>query len=234
MKKATLVIISLIMIYIGSSQDITTKWGNGYKLTSSDGEHSLKFGGRIMYDYATWNTGDETYSGTEFRRVRFFNSGKVSGNIKYKLQLDFAGGDVSFKDVYMEAALPYVGNLKVGHFKEPFRLEALTSSKYMTFMERGLPIAFSPERNVGFMLHDSFMDDKLSIQAGLFKEAEKVFPKLNPTERQTIKPGPAVDATASISLISILLSSIAFWTIKSIFSMWDLAASSGTTPPNSL
>ena len=55
-----------------------------------------------------------------------------------------------------------------------------------------------------------------------------------PTERQTIKPGPAVDATASISLISILLSSIAFWTIKSIFSMWDLAASSGTTPPNSL
>ena len=61
------------------SQDFTTKWGNGYKLTSSDGEHSLKFGGRIMYDYATWNNNDTTYSGTEFRRVRFFNSGKVYG-----------------------------------------------------------------------------------------------------------------------------------------------------------
>ena len=36
---------------------------------------------------------------------------------------------------------------------------------------------------------------------GLFKEAAKAFPKLNPTERQTIKPGPAVDAIASISLI---------------------------------
>jgi len=171
MKKVTLVIISLIMISIGSSQDFTTKWSNGYKLSSFDGEHSLKFGGRIMYDYATWNTGDETYSGTEFRRVRLFNSGKVYGNIKYKVQFDFAGGGVSFKDVYMETALPYVGNLKVGHFKEPFRLEALTSSKYMTFMERGLPIAFSPERNVGIMLHDSFMDDKLSLQAGLFREA---------------------------------------------------------------
>ena len=34
---------------------------------------------------------------------------------------------------------------------------------------------------------------------GLFKEAAKAFPKLNPTERQTIKPGPAVDAIASIS-----------------------------------
>ena len=176
MKKPTFVIISLIMICIGSSQDFTTKWVNGYKLTSSDGEHSLKFGGRIMYDYATWNTGNETQAGTEFRRVRFFNSGKVYGNIKYKLQLDFAGGGVSFKDVYIEAALPYVGNFKVGHFKEPFRLEVLTSSKYITFMERGLPIAFSPERNVGFMLHNSFMDDKLSVQAGLFREAEKDSP----------------------------------------------------------
>jgi len=176
MKKATLIIVSLLMIVFGSSQDFTTQWDNGYKLTSSDGEHSLKFGGRIMYDYATWNTGDETYSGTEFRRVRFFNSGKLYGNINYKVQFDFAGGGVSLKDIYMEAPLPYIGNLKVGHFKEPFRLEALISSKYITFMERGLPIAFSPERNVGFMLHNSFMDDKLSIQAGLFREAEQESP----------------------------------------------------------
>lgn len=171
MKKILLFTISLLMLSIGNSQDFTTKWGNGYKLSSSDGMHSLKFGGRIMSDYAIWNNGNETFSGTEFRRIRFFNSGKVYDNVKYKLQLDFAGGDVSIKDVYMEVAMPYAGNVKVGHFKEPFRLEALTSSKYITFMERALPIAFSPERNVGVMLHDSFLDDKLSIQAGLFREA---------------------------------------------------------------
>ena len=171
MKKILLFTISLLILSIGNSQDFTTKWGNGYKLSSSDGMHSLKFGGRIMSDYAIWNNGDETFSGTEFRRIRFFNSGKVYDNVKYKLQLDFAGGDISIKDVYMEVAMPYAGNVKVGHFKEPFRLEALTSSKYITFMERALPIAFSPERNVGLMLHDSFLDDKLSIQAGLFREA---------------------------------------------------------------
>ena len=184
---------SLLMLSIGNSQDFTTKWGNGYKLSSSDGEHSLKFGGRIMSDYAIWNNGDETFSGTEFRRVRFFNSGKVYGNVKYKLQLDFAGGGVSFKDVYMEVAMPYAGNVKVGHFKEPFRLEALTSSKYITFMERALPIAFSPERNVGIMLHESFMDDKLSIQAGLFREASSGNDKMiddvrNITTRITFLP----------------------------------------------
>ena len=171
MKKILLFTISLLMLSIGNSQDFTTKWGNGYKFSSSDGIHSLKFGGRIMSDYAIWNNGDEIFSGTKFRRIRFFNSGKVYDNVKYKLQLDFAGGDISIKDVYMEVAMPYAGNVKVGHFKEPFRLEALTSSKYITFMERALPIAFSPERNVGLMLHDSFLDDKLSIQAGLFREA---------------------------------------------------------------
>ena len=171
MKKMLLFIFSLLMLSTSYSQDFTAKWGNGYKLYSSDGIHSLKFGGRIMTDYATWDNGSETFSGTEFRRIRFFNSGKVYDNVKYKLQLDFAGGDVSIKDVYMETSLPYFVNFKVGHFKEPFRLEALTSSKYITFMERALPIAFSPERNVGIMLHDSFLDDKLSIQAGLFREA---------------------------------------------------------------
>ena len=193
MKKILLFTISLLMLSIGNSQDFTTKWGNGYKLSSSDGMHSLKFGGRIMSDYAIWNNGDETFSGTEFRRVRFFNSGKVYGNVKYKLQLDFAGGGVSFKDVYMEVAMPYAGNVKVGHFKEPFRLEALTSSKYITFMERALPIAFSPERNVGIMLHESFMDDKLSIQAGLFREASSGNDKMiddvrNITTRITFLP----------------------------------------------
>jgi len=171
MKKMLLFIFSLLMLSTSYSQDFTAKWGNGYKLYSSDGIHSLKFGGRIMTDYAIWDNGCETFSGTEFRRIRFFNSGKVYDNVKYKLQLDFAGGDVSIKDVYMETSLPYFVNFKVGHFKEPFRLEALTSSKYITFMERALPIAFSPERNVGIMLHDSFLDDKLSIQAGLFREA---------------------------------------------------------------
>ena len=34
----------------------------------------------------------------------------------------------------------------------------------------------------------------------LFIEEAKAFPKLKPTDKQTIRPGPAVEATASISL----------------------------------
>ena len=53
-------------------------------------EKEIKFGGRIMYDMAVWeNTTNDIaiqMSGTEFRRVRFYNAGKIYGNIKYKLQ----------------------------------------------------------------------------------------------------------------------------------------------------
>jgi phosphate-selective porin OprO/OprP len=111
-------------------------------------------------------------TGTEFRRVRVFNSGKLYGNIKYKLQLDFSGGKISFKDIWIELiGLPLSGNLRVGNFKEPLRLEALTSSKYISFMERGLPIAMSTERNTGAMYHTSF-SDRISLQSGVFRKGD--------------------------------------------------------------
>ena len=69
---------------------------------------------------------------------------------------------------------------------------------------------------------------------GLFRDKAIAFPKLRPTDKQTIRPGPAVAAIASMFSSLTPLFIIAFFVIKSIFSIWDLAASSGTTPPNSL
>ena len=156
MKKITLSLLVVFMSFgISNSQD-----------------KNIKVGGRIMYDMAAWGEGDFSSRGTEFRRVRLFSSGSMYQNVKYKLQLDFAGGQVAFKDVFIELnKLPIKGNLRIGHFKEPLRLEALTSSKYITFMERGLPIAFSPERNTGAMYY-STIGERLSFQTGIFRESD--------------------------------------------------------------
>ena len=54
---------------------------------------------------------------------------------------------------------------------------------------------------------------------GLFIDAAIALPKFSPTDKQTIKPGPAVVATASTSFKLIPLSSNAFLAIKSIFSI---------------
>lgn len=140
-------------------------------LNAQNSDKEIKFGGRIMCDMAVWeNTTDEkSTAGTEFRRVRLYSSGIISQNVEYKLQLDFANKDVSWKDIFIQLnKLPLTkGSLRIGHFKEPLRLEVLTSSKYITFMERSLSNTFLPERNSGVM-YNTNIANKISLQAGVF------------------------------------------------------------------
>jgi len=110
-----------------------------------------------------------TTSGTELRRARIFTSGTLYGNIDYKFSVDFSGNQSTIKDAYIGLRkLPIIGNLRVGHVKEPFRLDVLTSSKYITFMERSFVVDFMQERNNGIVFFNDYFDNKLSIQAGYF------------------------------------------------------------------
>jgi phosphate-selective porin OprO and OprP len=135
-----------------AQDDWSTKWGNGFKVDSPDGKFKLQFGGRVQADYSFASTDGalpEIEDGFEFRRARMFMSGTVYEKVEFKIQYDFAGGDPSAKDLYV-GLLQDWGTLRFGHFKEGFSLEELTSSKYITFVERSLPVeAFSPSRNSG-------------------------------------------------------------------------------------
>ncbi len=157
------------------------KWDNGFKLESKDSIFSLKFGGSIIVDHGyfhqdsrlTENFGPlESKSGTEIRRARLFFSGDIYGNTNFKFQVDFAGDKVSLKDVYIGISdIPAIGNFRIGHFKEPFRLSVLTSGKYVTFMERGANSYFSQARNNGAMVFNDFIDNRLSVQLGAFRNS---------------------------------------------------------------
>ena len=155
---------------------INARWNNGLELKTNDGNTSLKLGGRIMLDHAWFSDDTGSADGTEFRRTRLMLSGKVN-QFEWKTQYEFArGGEGSgdkgnrpaFKDVYVGVSgVPYAGALRVGHFKEPFGLEELTSSKYITFMERSLTSAFAPSRNVGVMAHRTL--DTGTLAYGVFR-----------------------------------------------------------------
>ncbi len=150
-------------------------WSNGYKLNSSDGNFKLKFGGRIMLDFLSISP-DSYYDsiitfnkGVEFRRLRFYNSGTIYNNVSYKLQLDFAIGFAILKDAYINLLkMPVVGNIRIGHFKEPIGLELITSSNYITFMERALTNPLTPERNTGIMLFDDTKNSRMTWALGYF------------------------------------------------------------------
>ncbi len=157
------------------------KWDNGFKLESLDKQFRMKFGGRIMVDHAYFfqnsdldeNFGElETKSGTEIRRARFFMSGTVYSNVEFKLQVDFAGGVAILKDAYIGfKKVPVVGTIRIGNVKEPFRFDPLTSSKYITFMERVLATDFAHERNSGIIIFNDFFNKRFSAQAGAFRNS---------------------------------------------------------------
>lgn len=155
-------------------------WKEGMRLDSADKKFKLKLGGRIMNDWALFDEDDdieaafgELGSGTEFRRAKFYMEGTVYDVVDFKAEYDLAGGDADFKDVWVGLKkLPLVGNLKVGHLKEPFSLEELTDSKYITFMERSLADMFVPERNTGIMFHDHALQERLTWAAGAFRETD--------------------------------------------------------------
>ncbi len=171
------------MVKAGLLPQFNTYWDKGLRFKSQDGNFKLKIGGRIMNDWA-WMTENKTLEkesgigklvdGTEFRRARLYIAGSIYGNIGFKAQYDYEDGVADFKDVYIELKkIPYLGNLRVGHFKEPFSLEELTSSKYITFMERNLTDdPFAPGRNTGFMFHNHMLDKRVTWAAGIFRNTD--------------------------------------------------------------
>jgi phosphate-selective porin OprO and OprP len=133
-------------------------------------ENTIKIGGRIQIDAATYSEDDPRHNdGTEIRRARLFAEGILGGAWGYKLQYDFTGSGI---DGIQDAYLDYKGlehfKIRMGHFEEPFGLQNMTSSKYVLFTERGLPDVFEGGRNIGLQI--SRGGENWTATAGLFGE----------------------------------------------------------------
>jgi len=170
-----------VLIFIGfqvisqNKKNFNVYWDNALKAESADSNFKIKMGGRLQYDVMMINQDDslddhfDAHNGAEFRRARIYTSGTLYNNIKYKFQVDFAGGIAVIKDAYIQITdIPIVGNLRVGNFKEPMGLSMLTSSNFLTEMERPLANAFDNDRNLGFMMFNQHFSKRLSWFAGYF------------------------------------------------------------------
>lgn len=112
--------------------------------------------------------------GVGFRRARLGAFGEIYQSIQYRIEMDFAlPGRPSFLDTWISINdLPAVGMVKVGHFFEPFGLERLTSNRYMTFLERGLPDVFTPKRHTGIMAQNTYADRYGTWAVGGFRSLD--------------------------------------------------------------
>jgi phosphate-selective porin OprO/OprP len=156
-------------------------WKEGVRFETKDKKVTARIGGRIQNDWAfgtqdgdlTDEVGDFK-NGVEFRRARVYLEGTVGEHSFYKAQYDFAGGDGgAFKDVYMGLqGLPVIGNIRVGQYKEPFSIEELTSSNYITFMERAIPNALVPSRSTGIMVYNTALEQRMTWAGGYFRDSD--------------------------------------------------------------
>jgi len=127
-------------------------WDKGFRWYSPDERMRFKFAGKWMAGF-TWADGDqlEQDTGVDFnnsvrcRRVRPYLAGEIGDTFAFKIEGDFSGSGAKLIDAYLQfRQVPYVGNVTVGHIKEPFGLERLTRAASVTFLERSLANALVP------------------------------------------------------------------------------------------
>lgn len=162
-------------------QSVNYQWKHGFLLTDTDETVALRFGGRVFLDHTNFSASDklqqnfgplENNSSTQFKSARLYFRGEFYENIEFKMQLEFAKGNVDLKDVYIGLTdIPALGSLRIGHFNEPFRFSTLNSSKFSSFIERPTNSYFSPKRNIGVMAFNDFFDRRVSAQLGAFHSA---------------------------------------------------------------
>jgi len=161
---------------LAQSSELEAVWDDGLKFRSKDKRYSFSVGGRVHYDIAfvNQNAALDTLFTTvsdkvQVRRARLTFEGSINNALEYEFEFTF-GETIRYADMYLAfLRIPYFERLTIGHFREPFGMEELTSSNTIVFMERSLTSAFGPSRNTGIMLQRQFMNNKLRGYAGIFR-----------------------------------------------------------------
>ena len=105
-----------------------------------------------------------------FRRLRLGSEGTAGDMTRWVAEVDFAGGNVSIKDAFVAVHhLPFLQEVRVGHFAEPFSLEGQIRSVWFPFTERSPAFTFDPTRNWGVGVFSFTEDRRWVVQAGVFK-----------------------------------------------------------------
>ncbi|PCJ18394.1 MAG: hypothetical protein COB02_10885 [Candidatus Cloacimonadota bacterium] len=139
----------------------------------------IKVGGRMMIDYSFLSADQglinkfnpNLKNSSEFRRARIHIAGATNDKISYKLSYEFSKANATIKDTFIKYKSNSQKGLRIGHTVEPFGLEYMNSSKYITFMERSVIDAFYPKYNSGIFYMDEDPKKKFTWALGLFGDA---------------------------------------------------------------
>jgi len=136
---------------------------------------SFKPRGRIQYDVGHVGRPEGINDrglgfSTELRRARLGVEGSIPGGFGYKFELDFADNEVEVVDAILSYQASKEVGLIIGQHNTFQSLEELTSSRFLSFMERAaFTDAFNFERRVG--LSGTYATGDFIAQAGVFTDS---------------------------------------------------------------
>lgn len=142
----------------GAPSDFRVFWKNGLMMESGDGNFTAHIRGRMFFDMDWADSDSPLIPSSEpisqnhigFSAARLGVEGTMYKNVVYKIEFGFESGEASFKDVFIGLKGVGSGDLVFGHFKRPFGLNELTSSRFTAFTTRAPSSdAFAPGRDSG-------------------------------------------------------------------------------------
>lgn len=170
----------LFVIWMVSGLLFAGDWDDGVlRFRSEDGHFETRLDVRMYLDGAVYFEEEDFCSdGTDLRRGRFALKTRLWEVWQAEWDVDLA---VYHKEEDEKAKGPEIKDMwlayngleglqfKVGEFKPPFSLEELTSSRYITFLERGYPNLFTPGRRCGLGITN--WGDFWHVSGGVFSES---------------------------------------------------------------
>lgn len=141
---------------------------------SKDKKYKFWFDNRVQVDFGTFFGVNPDYdkigNGATIRRARIAVKGQITEDWYGEVDTDFGDGIFELKDAYIEYSGLKNFAFKAGNFKEDFSMEATTTSRYLSFMERPMVVAtFGPSRHIG--IQAEYLLKHFRASAGVFFQA---------------------------------------------------------------
>lgn len=166
---------------VGKQTKFDSFWSNGLQFESQDKAFKIHVGGRIHNDWGWWNAENAVINGpggvgplqdgSNFRRARIRVNGQIYETVDWIMEYGFENGVPVFFDVFAEIPRTPLGAFRIGHFREPFSMDALTSGNSLALIERSLiQDAFVPFRNTGMQWANDLFDERFTVTAGFFRD----------------------------------------------------------------
>jgi phosphate-selective porin OprO/OprP len=130
---------------------VVTVGPGGLEVRSADSAFRVRVRGYLHSDFRKY-VDDETRLGTDaflLRRARPIVEATFFRIFDFRIMTDFGGGTAVVQDAYLDARFTKYFNLRTGKQKPPLGQERLLSATDILFVERALPTALVPNRDVG-------------------------------------------------------------------------------------